>query len=95
MNEYMDHLIPASKIANLKTGELVAQVAGEAEAFSGHHAIHMYHCKVDLNEKEIRREEIRYTDLPAYYDFGGKRDEILHAHMAEIFADVDQVVKKP
>ncbi|MDZ7606507.1 MAG: type IV secretory system conjugative DNA transfer family protein [Cyclobacteriaceae bacterium] len=95
MNEYMDNLIPASKIANLKTGELVAQVAGEAEAFSGKHAIHMYHCKVDLNEKEIQREEKCYTDLPTYYDFGEKRDEVLRRHMSGIFAEVDVIVKNP
>ena len=30
MNEYMDNLIPASKIAALKAGELVAQIGRKA-----------------------------------------------------------------
>jgi type IV secretory pathway TraG/TraD family ATPase VirD4 len=46
MNEYMDNLIPASKIAALKAGELVAQIGREADQNS---TLSIYHCKVDID----------------------------------------------
>jgi hypothetical protein len=66
MNEYMDNLIPASKIAALKAGELVAQIGREADQKTN---LSTYHCKVDIDPGSIMREEKQYRDLPKYYDF--------------------------
>ena len=38
MNEYMDNLIPASKIAALKAGEIVAQIGREADEHASNHS---------------------------------------------------------
>jgi hypothetical protein len=92
INEYMDHLIPASKIANLKAGELVGQVAGEAESYTGKFSSDIYHCKVALDEREIRREEKSYTDLPDYYDFGDSKEQILRNNMEKINREVRSVI---
>lgn len=86
MNEFMDHLIPASKIANLKTGELVGQTGGEHQ--SGKFSSNVYHCKVALDEYKIKREEANYSDMPIYYDFGNDKDQILRNHMEKINDEV-------
>lgn len=90
MNEFMDHLIPASKIANLKTGELVGQTGGEHQ--SGKFSANVYHCKVALDGHKIKREEASYSDLPIYYDFGNDKDQILRNHMEKINEEVRIVV---
>lgn len=88
INEYMDFLIPASKIASLKTGELVGHVAGDNEQNSSN----TYHCKVKINQKTIKKEERLYIDTPDYYDFGGKKEEVLEANMQRIEHEVREVV---
>lgn len=88
MNEYMDFLIPASKIASLKTGELVGHVAGDNDQ----NRSNIYHCKVVINQKAIRKEESVYIDTPDYYDFGGKKEEVLEANMLKIINEVRGVV---
>ena len=90
MNEYMDFLIPASKIANLKTGELVGHVAAESE--QQNYSSNTYHCKVMINQGAIKREEKHYLDTPDYYDFGEKKEEILEANMLRIAREVKEVV---
>ena len=54
INEYMDNLIPTSKIVALKAGQLVAQIGREANQKS---TISTYHCKVDINPVSILKEE--------------------------------------
>ena len=92
MHEYMDFLIPASKIANLKVGELVGHVAGESEQDVGRYGTNTYHCKVLINPRKIRREASRYLDTPNYYDFGENKEEILTQNMERIIHEVRGVV---
>ena len=91
MNEYMDNLIPASKIAALKAGELVAQIGREANQIS---SISTYHCKVDINPISILTEENKYHNLPKYYDFGSKKEKeaILRNNMLTINQQVAELV---
>jgi hypothetical protein len=89
VNEYMDFLIPASKIANLKTGELVGHVAAENDQTYG---MNTYHCKVKINQNQIKKEERIYLDTPDYYDFEDKKEAILTANMQRIVAEVHEVV---
>jgi hypothetical protein len=90
VNEYMDFLIPASRIANLKTGELVGHLAAEGDRQSYH--TNSYNCKISLNSRLIRKEEKLYTDTPDYYDFGENKEEILEANMQKIADEVKEVV---
>ena len=87
MNEYMDFLIPASRIANLQTGELVGHVAGEHA-----HAGNTYHCKVLINQNALRKEERNYREMPDYYDFGEQKEKVLDANMKKIVREVSEVV---
>jgi hypothetical protein len=91
MNEYMDNLIPASKIAALKAGELVAQIGREADQKTN---LSTYHCKVDIDPGSIMREEKQYRDLPKYYDFGSaeEKEEILRNNLYRINLDVVEIV---
>jgi hypothetical protein len=89
VNEYMDFLIPASKIANLKTGELVGHVAAENDQPYG---MNTYHCKVKIHQNQIKKEERKYHDTPDYYDFGDKKEAILTANMQKIVEEVHEVV---
>lgn len=69
INEQMDYLIPASKIASLPAGSLVGQVAldfGQENDFPST----MYHCATDLDLNAIEKEEKNYVELPKFYNFG-------------------------
>lgn len=91
MNEYLDNLIPASKIATLKAGELVAQIVREADQKSN---ISTHHCKVDIDPGSIARQEKQYRDMPTYYDFGSKeeKEEILCNNLFKINREVAEIV---
>jgi len=85
-NEYMDNLIPASRIANLSTGELVGQVASESRGY----AHHMYHCQV---RARYNLERYAQTELPRYYDFGKDREAVLTANMEKIRGEVREIIR--
>ncbi|RZK42641.1 MAG: type IV secretory system conjugative DNA transfer family protein [Pedobacter sp.] len=92
-NEKLEPLIPAGKIASLKAGELVGLLAGEADKkFTGVYQTSAVHCRVSLDLAAIRKEEEQYRDLPEYYDFGGKKEEILRQNFLRIQAEVQGIV---
>ena len=90
-NENMDHLIPASKIADMPTGYLCGQTARDfivtktkrggvidiesSEEFQ----TTKFYAKTNFNMELIKKEEEKYIDLPKIYDFGGddKKEQIL------------------
>ncbi len=95
INENMDYLIPASKIATLPAGSLVGQIAldfGQGDDFP----TTMYNCATDLNLKAIEAEEKKYVDLPKFYNFGTaeEREKVLTANFFKINEEVKQIVKK-
>ncbi|QCR25282.1 type IV secretory system conjugative DNA transfer family protein [Pontibacter sp. SGAir0037] len=94
MNEEMGPLIPASKIANLQTGELVGQVASDSEAYSGKYVASTYHCKINLDLDNIQQEEKQYLDLPKFYNFGtpDQKDQILRANYNKIRNEVKTLI---
>ncbi|UZR99612.1 type IV secretory system conjugative DNA transfer family protein [Chondrinema litorale] len=94
MNEYMEYLIPAAKIAGLKTGELVGRIPQEAAHFNGQYVSSSYHCKVNLNTDLIKEEEKNYIDLPNFYNFGGNKDKILRKNMLLINSQIENIVKE-
>jgi hypothetical protein len=54
IKEKMDMLIPASKIANQNTGEIVGVVARENQDQYGPHQSNTFRCKVMLDLKQIK-----------------------------------------
>jgi hypothetical protein len=93
INERMDLLIPASKIANQNTGEMVGVVARENQDHYGKYETHTFKCKVNLDLQQIAQEKHLYSDLPKFYDFGRdeNRDRYLMENLKMIYADIDQL----
>jgi TraM recognition site of TraD and TraG len=88
-NENMDYLIPSAKIADLRTGELVAKIAMEIE----HNVQNTYNCQVELDLQAIEEEESKYLDLPIFYDFNGQKEAKLTNNFNIIYNEVAQIVK--
>jgi hypothetical protein len=93
INERMDLLIPASKIANQNTGEMVGVVARENQDQYGKYETNSFKCKVNLDLEEIENDKRRYTDLPRFYTFGPDemRDIFLLKNLKEIYKDIEQI----
>jgi hypothetical protein len=92
-SERLEYLIPSGKIASLKAGELVGILAGDtAGSFNGDFQPSAVNCRVDLNLKAIADEEAAYPPMPVYYDFKGKKDEILFENFIRINAEVSRIV---
>ncbi|GAH36049.1 unnamed protein product, partial [marine sediment metagenome] len=94
MNEYMDNLIPASKIANLKAGEIVAQISREAEPSNSKNNLSTYHCRIDLDPKALNKEAQGYLELPKFYNFGNaeEREETLRFNLFKINQEVAEII---
>lgn len=94
LNEEMGSLIPASKIANLRAGEMVGQVASDHAAYDGKHVSSAYNCKVDLDLAAISKEEAGYPDTPVFYRFGSdeERNALLEHNFNRINRDIASLV---
>ena len=93
LQEKLEPLIPAGKMASLNTGEMVGLIAADVqETYTGKFETSAINCKVNLDKKELQAEEAAYRDLPVYYDFGGKKDEILRQNFLRINKEVETVV---
>ncbi|WP_162056011.1 type IV secretory system conjugative DNA transfer family protein [Pontibacter pamirensis] len=94
MNEEMGSLIPASKIANLRAGEMVGQVAFDNAVYDGQHISSTYNCKINLNLKEVAKEEEQYVDMPIFYKFGttAARNTKLEANFIKINKDIESLI---
>lgn len=94
-NEKLDFLIPSGKIASLSTGEIVGLTARDRiDKFTGHFQTTAIHCRVDLDRKELAKEESSYLEMPQYYDFGDKKEQILADNFTRITDQVKQMVSK-
>jgi len=95
LSEKLEPLIPAGKIASLKAGELVGMLAGDAvEEFTGKYETSAINCRVNLDLKAIRKEEQNYPSLPVYYDFEGRKEEILRNNFYRINKEVKTVISE-
>ncbi len=93
ISERLEPLIPAGKIASLKAGEMVGMLASDAvEDYTGRYEPSAINCRINLDVEAIKKEEAQYRELPVFYDFGGRKDEILLANFAQINAEVTQIV---
>jgi hypothetical protein len=93
LNEKLEVLIPAGKIASLNAGEMVGVIAADArEKFTGQFETSAVNCRVNLDMAEIAGEERNYRQLPVYYDFGGRRDEKLRQNFNRISQEIEELV---
>jgi len=92
LNEKLEALIPAGKIASLNAGEMVGVVVGDAQEYTGQFETSAVNCRINLDMKAIAAEEKAYRPLPAYYDFGGKKDEKLKQNFYRISQEIEQMV---
>src|SRR5690606_29940467 len=95
INEKLEPLIPAGKIASLRAGEMVGILASDAvDKYTGQFETTAVNCRIDLDLKAIRKEEEAYPQLPTFYDFGEHKDEILLENFYRITEEVNQLVLK-
>lgn len=95
LNERLEPLIPAGKIASLNTGEMVGLIAADVqEDFTGAFETSAVNCRINLDMQAISAEEKGYRDLPVYYDFGGNREAILRQNFLKINKEVEEVVNQ-
>jgi Type IV secretory pathway, VirD4 components len=95
INENLEPLIPAGKIASLKAGEMVGILASDAvDKYTGKFETSAVNCRVDLDLKAIKAEEEAYRELPVFYDFRGRKDEILLQNFHRINTEVQHIVAR-
>lgn len=93
ISEKLEVLIPAGKITTLAAGELVGLLATDAdEKYTGEYETSAINCKINLDLKEIKKEEEGYVELPDFYDFGGKKEEILRRNFLRINNEIELLV---
>jgi hypothetical protein len=93
LNEKLEVLIPAGKIASLNAGEIVGVIAADAqEKFTGQFETSAINCRINLDMADIAGEEKHYRSLPAYYDFNGMRDEKLRQNFNRISQEIEEMV---
>ncbi|WP_240898967.1 type IV secretion system DNA-binding domain-containing protein [Sphingobacterium sp. SGL-16] len=93
ISEKLEPLIPSGKIASLKSGEMVGILASDAvEKYTGQYNTSAINCRINLDMEAIKEEEQAYRDLPVYYDFAGRHDEVLLHNFYKINSDVLEIV---
>jgi hypothetical protein len=75
INEKMDNMIPAGKIAALKTGEMVGMIAQGEENDTEEYKTSAMNGKINLDMKAIKHEEQNYVKMPVYYSFATKLEK--------------------
>src|SRR6202012_6007647 len=64
LQEKLEALIPAGKMASLNTGEMVGLIAADAqETYTGKFETSAVNCRINLDSKAIAYEEAHYPDL--------------------------------
>ncbi|QJD95407.1 hypothetical protein HH214_05725 [Mucilaginibacter robiniae] len=95
LNEKLEILIPAGKIASLGSGEMVGVIATDAdEHYTGEFKTSAVNCRINLDMEALKREAKGYRPLPAFYDFGGRQDEKLRENFHRISQEVQVLVAR-
>ncbi|MCI0922433.1 type IV secretory system conjugative DNA transfer family protein [Sphingobacterium rhinopitheci] len=93
ISERLEPLIPAGKIAALKSGEMVGILASDAvQKYTGQYETSAINCRINLDMKAIKTEENSYKELPIFYDFRGKQEEVLLENFYRINNEVLGIV---
>lgn len=93
INERMDTVIPASKIANQNAGEVVAIVSRDNNNDLKNYQANTFKCKIKLDLAAIDEEKKCYLELPKYYDFGEeeKKRMFLLKNLKRIYGEIDNL----
>ena len=99
INEKMDFMIPAGKIATLKTGEMVGMIAQGEENDTEEYKTSAMNGKINLDMKAIKTEEENYVKMPSYYSFvdksgNNRRDDVLMTNFRKINKEVELIVNE-
>ena len=99
INEKMDNMIPAGKIAALKTGEMVGMIAQGEENDTEEYKTSAVNGKINLDLRAIKHEEQNYVKMPVYYSFADKtgkdrKDEVLMTNFRKINKEVELIVNE-
>ncbi|AJW63029.1 Type IV secretion-system coupling protein DNA-binding domain protein [Elizabethkingia miricola] len=96
INEKMDNMIPAGKIAALKTGEMVGMIAGGEENDTEEYKTSAFSGKINLDMKAIGKEEKNYVKMPVYRHFrdnngNDRKAEVLMTNFRRINKEVELI----
>ena len=99
INEKMDNMIPAGKIAALKTGEMVGMIAQGEENDTEEYKTSAVNGKINLDMKSIKKEEAELPPMPSYYSFVDKagvnrKEEVLMTNFRKINKEVELIVRE-
>jgi len=99
INEKMDFMIPAGKIAALKTGEMVGLIAQGEENDAQEYKTSAISGKIHLDIKFIQKEENNYVTMPNYYSFIDRRgidrkEDVLMTNFRKINKEVELIVNE-
>lgn len=106
LNENMDNLIPASKIADMPAGFLCGQTSRDFVATktgrngrvdienSEEFQTTKFFAKTNFDIRELNNEEKLYVDLPKFYTFGIGKDAILTQNFKRINEEVVDMCKE-
>ena len=99
INEKMDFMIPAGKIATLKTGEMVGMIAQGEENGTEEYKTSAMNGKINLDMKAIKGEENNYVKMPSYYSFVDKmgnyrKNDVLMTNFRKINKEVELIVNE-
>ena len=91
INERMDTVIPASKIANQNAGEVVAIVSRDNNNDLKDYQTNTFKCKIKLDLAAIDDEKKNYIELPKYYDFGDEERKrfFLLQNMKKVYGEIE------
>jgi hypothetical protein len=99
INEKMDLMIPAGKIAALKTGEMVGMIAQDEENDTDEYRTSVISGKINLDMDKIKIETENYVSIPDYYSFVDKKgkdrkEEVLMTNFRKINKEVELIVNE-
>lgn len=99
INEKMDFMIPAGKIAALKTGEMVGIIAKDDANEGEEYETSAISGKITLDMDDIRKEVSSYVEIPDCYSFidqSGidRKEDVLMTNFRKINKEIELIVKE-
>ncbi len=99
ISEKMDVMIPAGKIAGLRTGEMAGMVVQGNDNATEDFKTSAIFGKINLDIKAIKEEENNYVKMPVYYSFkdsagNDRKSEILMANFRRINKEVEMMINE-
>ena len=99
ISEKMDVMIPAGKIAGLRTGEMAGMVVQGNNNATEEFKTSAIFGKINLDMKAIKEEEDNYVKMPLYYSFkdsagNDRKNEILMANFRRINKEVEMMINE-